>query len=69
MMIVKTPVTIAGGAGVALARISRTLASATPATDLPLLQDNGGTRKVIALVLAQVPLPETADVPVTGAEE
>ena len=64
-IIVKTPVTTAGGAG-ALARTSRTPASAAPVADL--LQDLGGTRRLIVPVVAQISLAETADVAVTGVE-
>ena len=66
-IIVKTPVTTAGGAGTALAWTSRTPASAARVSDL--LRDPGGTRRVIVPVLAQIPLAETADVAVTGVEK
>ena len=49
-IIVKTPVTTAGGAGTALARTSRTSASAASVADL--LRDPDGTRRVIILVQA-----------------
>ena len=49
-----------GGAGTALARTSRTPASAAPVTDL--LRDSGGMRRMIVPALAQIYLPETADV-------
>ena len=63
----KTPVTTAGGSGTALAWTSRTPACAARVADL--LRDPGGTRRVIVLVLAQIPLAETADVAVTGVEK
>ena len=66
-ILVKTPVTTAGGAGTALARTSRTPASSAPVTDL--LRDPGGTRRPIVPVLAQISLAETADVAVTGVEK
>ena len=66
-IILKTPVTTAGGAGTALARSSRTPASAAPVADL--LRYPGGKRRVIVPVLADIPLAETADVVVTGVEK
>ena len=66
-IIMKTPVTTAGGAGTALARTSRTPASATAVTDL--LQDPGGTRRVMILALAQISPAEAADVAVTRVEK
>ena len=66
-IIVKTPMTTAGGAGTAFARTSRTPASAAPVADL--LRDPGGTRRVVVSILAHIPLAETADVAVTGVEK
>ena len=66
-IIVKTPVTTAGGAGTALARTSKAPATAVPVADL--LRDPGGASRGIVPVLAQISLAEAADVAVTGVKK
>ena len=62
--VVETLVTTSGGTGTALARTSRTPASADP--EMELLRDPGGMRKVTVPTLAPIPLVATTDVAATG---
>ena len=62
--IMETLVTTSGGAGTALARTSRTPASAT--SEMELLRDPGGMRRVVVPTLALIPLVATTDVTATG---